>query len=104
MERATYDELNLTPISNDETYSRLRRTHINKVRPSENCQRKADINQNSVKGVKQTRTKEAPYSTKVTATVIITMIAILVLLTLTSIALSVATFNRLTSVQSKVAS
>ena len=32
------------------------------------------------------------------------MIAILVLLTLTSIALSVATFRRLTSVQSKVAS
>ena len=38
MEKATsYDELNLTPISKDEIYSRLRRTHINKVRPSENC-------------------------------------------------------------------
>ena len=103
MEKATYNELNLTPISNDETYSRLRRTH-NKVRPSKNRQRKADFDQNTVKGVKQTSTKEAPSSTKVTAAVITTMIAILVLLTLTSIVLSVATFNRLTSVQSKLAS
>ena len=103
MEKATYDELNLTPISNNETYSRLRRTH-NKVRPSDDLTRRADINQNTTTGVKQTSTKEAPCSTKVTAAVIITMIAILVLLTLTSIALSVATFSRLTSVQSKVAS
>ena len=84
MEKATYDELNLTPISNDETYSRLRRTH-NEIRPSDDLTRRADINQNTTTGVKQTSTKETPSNTKVTAAVIITMIAILMLLTLTSI-------------------
>ena len=96
-----YDELNLTPISSDETYSRLRRTH-NKARPSDDLTRRADINQNTTQRVKQTSTKEASSNTKVTAAVLITMIVILSLLTLISIALSVATFSRLTSVQSKV--
>ena len=103
MDNTTYDELNLTPISNDETYSRLRTTH-NEDRPSEDHQRKADIDQNTTKGVKQTSTKEATSSTKVTTAVLITMIAILLILTLLSIALSVATFSRLTSEQSKLAS
>ena len=98
-----YDELNLTPISSDETYSRLRRTH-NKVRPSDDLTRRADIDQNTTKGVKQTSTREASSNTKVIAAVLITLIVTLFLLTLTSIALSVATFSRLTSVQSKVAS
>ena len=106
MDNATYDELNLTPISNDETYSRLRRTQ-DEVRPSDDLTRRADIDQNTTvtKGVKQTSTKEAPSNTKfkvITVTVLFTMIVILLLLTLTSIALSVATFSRLTSMQSKM--
>ena len=101
MDNATYDELNLIPISNDETYSRLRMTH-NKVRPSEEGQRKADIHQNTTKGVKLTSTKEATSNTKATTAVLVTMIVILLILTLTSIALSVATFSQLTSMQSKM--
>ena len=93
MENTTYDELNLTPISSDETYSRLRRTH-NKVRPSDDLTRRADIDQNTKRRVKQTNTKEASSNTKVIAAVLITMIVILLLLTLTSIALSVATFSQ----------
>ena len=102
MDNTTYDELNLTPMDSDATYSRLRMTH-NKVGPSDEHQRRADINQNTTKGVKQTSTKEAPSSTKVNA-MIITVIVMFLILTLTSIALSVATFSRLTSVQSKLAS
>ena len=103
MDNATYDELNLTPISNDETYSRLRMTH-NKVKPNGERQRKVDIDQSTAKGVKQTSTKEAPSNTKVTAAVLITMIAILLILMLISIVLTVSTFGRLTSEQSNVAS
>ena len=100
MDNATYDELSVTPISSDETYSRLR-TH-NKIRPSEESQRKADIDQSSAKGVKQTSTNEASSNIKVTTAVMITMIAIFLLLILTSIALSVATFTQLTTMQSKM--
>ena len=98
MDNATYDELNLPPVSNDETYSRLRRTK-DEVRPSDDLTRRADINQNTTKGVKQTSTNEASSNTKVTAAVIITVIAILMLI---SIVLSVATFSRLTSEQSQL--
>jgi hypothetical protein len=105
MENAVYDELTLTPIDSDETYSKLRMTHT-KVRPSDDLTRRADIDQNTTKGVKQTSAKGASSNTKVN-TLLITMIVIL-LLTLTSIALSVATFSRLTSelssVHSKLAS
>ena len=73
MDNATYDELNLTPISNDETYSRLRMTH-NKVMQNKEGQRKAGIHQNTSKGMEQTSTKEAPCSKKVTTAVLITMI------------------------------
>ena len=100
MDNATYDELDLTPISNDETYSRLRMTH--KIRPNEVGQRKADIHQNTTKGLMLTGTKEATSNTKVTTAVLVTMIAILLILTLISIALSVATFSRLTPMQSKM--
>ena len=95
MDNATYDELSVTPISSDETYSRLRMTH-NKVRPIDDLTRRADINQNTTKGVKQT-------STKVTTAVIITVIMILLILMLISIILSVATFSQLTSELFKVA-
>ena len=102
MDNATYDELNLSPVSSDETYSSLRRTQ-DEVRPSDDLTRRTDINQNTAKGVKQTSTNEASSNTKVTAAVIITMIVILMILMLISIVLSVATFSRLTSEQSKVA-
>ena len=96
-------ELNLTPVSNEETYSRLRRT-LDEIRPSDDLTRRADIDQNTTQGVKQTSTKETPSSTKITTAVLITMIVILLILILISIVLSVATFSRLTSEQSKVAS
>ena len=97
-----YDAVSLTPLTSDATYSRLRRTQ-DEVRSSDDLTRRADIDQNTAKGVKQTSTKEASSSTKVTIAVIITVIVILVLLTLISIALSVATFSQLTSEQSKLA-
>ena len=71
---ATYNELSVTPISNDQTYSRLRMTH-NKVRPSDDLTRRADINQNTTRGMKQTSTKKASSNTTVTTAVIITVIA-----------------------------
>ncbi|MCG8622010.1 MAG: hypothetical protein MJE68_08460, partial [Proteobacteria bacterium] len=87
MDNATYDELNLPPVSNDETYSQLRRTH-NEVRPSDERQRRADINQNT-KEMKQASTKEAPRNTKVITAVFITMIlVVLLILTILSIILS----------------
>ena len=103
MDNATYDELSVTPISSDQAYSRLRTTH-NKVRPSDDLTRRTDINQNTTKGVKQTSTKEVSCNTKVTIAVLITTIIILLILMLVSIVLSVATFSRLTSEQSKLAS
>jgi cell division protein FtsL len=104
MDNATYDELvSVTPVSNDETYSRLRMTQT-KVRPSNDLTRRADIDQNTTKGVKQTSTKEASSNTKVLIALLITMIVILLLLMLVSIALSVATVSRLTSLQSQLAS
>ena len=50
MDNTTYDELSLTPVSSDETYSRLR--VINKVKPNDEPQRRADIDQSTTKGVK----------------------------------------------------
>jgi dynein heavy chain len=78
----------------------------NKVRPRNERQRsiRADIDQNTTKGVNQTSTIEAPSNTKVN-TVLITILTILLILTLVSIVLSVVTFSQLlTSVQSQLAS
>ena len=99
-----YDEIALTPIGSEEAYSRLRATQT-KIRPGDDLTRRADINQNTTKGEKQTSTNEAPPSnTKVATAVLITMIAILLILMRTLIALSVAIFSRLMSEQSKLAS
>ena len=65
MDNATYDELSLTPISSDETYSRLR--VINKVKPNDEPQRRADIDQSTTKEVKPTDKKEALNSTKISS-------------------------------------
>ena len=98
MDNATYDEVDLTPISTDETYSRLRATET-KIKPSYELQKTEDIDQYALKGVKQINV--SPNSTKF-STAIIIMMVILLLITLTSIALSVTTFNRLASEQSEV--
>ena len=102
MDNAKYDEVDLTPISTDETYSRLRATET-KINPSYELQKTEDIDHHALKGVKQTNVSESPNSTKFSTAMIIMMV-ILLLITLTSIALSVTTFNRLASEQSKVLS
>ena len=80
-----------------ETYSRLRITQTN-IKPSDELQRRANINQTSTKVVNQ---KNAKDSIKYNV-MLITMIALLLILTFVSIALSVATYSRLLSEQSKV--
>ena len=101
MDNATYDELSLTPISSDQTYSRLR-TINNNIKPSDEIQRRAKIDQSKRKGEKPTGIKEALNNTKFN-TVMFTMIVILPLLMLVLIALSAATFNRLILGQSMLA-
>ena len=56
MDIATYDEVNLTPISTDETYSRLRTPQTN-VKPRYEPQRRVDIDQNTAKRIKQNEKK-----------------------------------------------
>ena len=99
MDNVTYDELNLTPVDNDETYSRLRTTQT-KIKPSNELQRRADTDQTATKEVQQNHLSN---KTKFN-TVMIIMIVILLLITLMSIALSVTTLNRLASEQSKMLS
>ena len=90
MDNSTYGELGLTPIkaSSDETYSGTQ----NIVKQSDALSGRPDIDQNVTKEVQPTSTKKAPNNSKFN-TVLITMIAILVILMLTSIALSVTTFS-----------
>ena len=57
MDNATYDGLSLTPISSDATYSRLRTTQTN-VKPNDELQRRADVDQSATKGVEQTGKKK----------------------------------------------
>ena len=96
-----YDEVNLTPLNTDETYSRLR-TPQTRIQPNNDLQRKA-ANDQSTPGVKQTKTKETSSNTKFN-TVLITMMVILMSITLVSIALSVTIFSRLSSDQFKLIS
>ena len=102
MDNATYDEVNLAPINTDETYSRLRATET-KIKPRYESQRTEDIDHHALKGVKPTNIKEPSNNFKFN-TVIIIMIVILLLVMLVSIVLSVTTFNRIASEQSKVLS
>ena len=97
MDNATYDGLCLTPVNTDETYSRLRTTQTN-IKPRDELERRADINQISTKVVNQ---KNAKDSIKYNI-MLITMIALLLILTFVSIALSVATYSQSSSEQSKV--
>jgi hypothetical protein len=102
MDNATYDEVDLTPISTDETYSRLRATET-KSKPRYEFKKTEDTDQCALKGVQQTNTTESPKATKFNAVMIIMMV-ILLIITLVSIALSVTTINRLASEQSKLLS
>ena len=102
MDNTTYDEVNLTPINTDETYSRLRATET-KIKPRYEPQRTENIDHHALKGVKQMNIKESSNNFKFN-TVIIIMIVILLLITLISIALSVTAFNHLAAEQSKVLS
>jgi dynein heavy chain len=102
MDNATYDEVDLTPISTDETYSRLRATET-KSKPSFELKKTEDIDHRAPKRVKQTNATESANTVKFNTVMLILMV-ILLLITLVSIALSVITFNRLASEQSKVLS
>ena len=92
MENATYNEVGLTPISTDETYSRLRATET-KIKPSYELQKTEDIDHHASKGIKKTNASESQNTAKFNA-VMITMMVILLLIMLASIALSVTTFNQ----------
>ena len=94
MDNATYDGLCLAPVNTDETYSRLRITQTN-IKPRDELQRRADIDQTSIRVVNQNKAKDTiKYNV-----MLITMIVLLLLLTLVSIALSVATYSRSSSEQ-----
>ena len=99
MDNATYDALNLTSTTTDETYSRLRTTQI-KTEPSYELQQRANVGQSAINGAKQNSSKDSQNNTKYIVVLII-MIVILVLSTFASIAVSITTYSRLTSEQSK---
>ena len=81
----------------DEIYLRLGTTQTN-IKSSNEFQRRADIDQTSIRVVNQNIVKDSiKYNV-----MLITMIALLLTLTLVSIALSVATYSRSSSEQSKV--
>ena len=92
------DELSLTLINQNVAYSRLGAIPT-EVNPCYELQQRVNIDRSATKGVKQTSTNEASNS----RAVLITMIVVLLLFTLTSIALSAVTFSRMTSEQSKLA-
>ena len=87
----------LAPVNTDETYSRLRTTQTN-IKPRDELQRRADIDQTSIRVLNQNKAKD---SIKYNVMLII-LIVLLLILTLVSIALSVATYSRSSSEQSKV--
>ena len=99
MDNSTYDALNLSP-NNNETYSTLA-TVTTKVNQSCEAQRQANVKKREIKEVnKQDGSKSAPHKTKLIVVLIIMMV-ILLLTTIVSITLSIATYSRLNSEQSK---
>ena len=91
-----HDEVDLTQISINEAYSVVE-TETNPSYETE------EIRYHALKEVKEINVPESPNTTKFNIVMII-MMMILLLITLISIALSVTTFNRLASEQSKVLS
>ena len=100
MDNGTYEGLDLTPVNTDETYSRLRATQINN-KPRYEPQRRANIDESTIKGATHIDTKNPQTNTKFNA-VLITAISVLLLFTIMSAALSVTTYSQLTSQQSRV--
>ena len=97
MESTTYDEVVPTPTSSNETYSAIK-TETN---PSYGLQKTEDIDHHALKGIRQINISKSSNTTKFNKAVIIMMV-VLLLTTLVSIVLSVTTFNRLASEQSKL--
>ena len=100
MDNATYDEVSLTPLNTDETYSRLRTTQTN-IKPRYEQQRRADIDETTAKIVRQSNSKDSQNNVKYN-TLLIIVIVILLLFTLASIVLSMITYSQLTSKQSQL--
>ena len=88
MDNATYDELHLTPVNDDDTYSRLRTTHTNKQ--NYELKSRAVGDKNTTNEIQMNNTN---HYTKIN-TVVIIMMVILLLISVLSIALCVTTFVR----------
>ena len=101
MDNNTYEGFDLTPVSTDETYSRLRTTPTNN-RPRYEPQRRAENNESAAKGVTDIDTKDSQNSTKFNVVLNTVIIVVLLLLMIMSIALSVTIYIRLTSEQSQL--
>ena len=100
MDNGTYEGLDLTPVNTDETYSRLRATQTNN-KPRYEPQRRANIDESTIKGATHIDTKNPQTNTKFN-TVLIIAISVLLLFTIMSAALSVTTYSQLTSQQSRM--
>ena len=98
MDNATYDELHLTPVNDDDTYSRLRTTPTNKQ--SYELKRGADGDKSATKEIQMNNTN---HNIKFN-TVMIIMMMILLLISVLSIALSVTTFVCGASQQTEIVS
>ena len=94
----TYEGLDLTSINTNITYSRPRTTQTNN---EPNYESRANIDESTAKGATHIDTKNSKIITKFNLALIIA-IAVLLLFTFMSIALSVTTYSQLTSQQSRV--
>ena len=94
----TYEGLDLTSINTNTTYSRPRTTQTNN---EPNYESRANIDESTAKGVTHIDIKNSKIITKFNLALIIAL-AVLVLFTFMSIALSVTTYSQLTSQQSRV--
>ena len=77
MDNGTYEGLDLAPISNDETYSRLRTTPTNS-KPRYELQRRPDIDKSAETDVRKSNSKDSQNKAKY-STVLIIVIVILLL-------------------------
>ena len=101
MDNDTYEGLDLAPISNDETYSRLRTAPSNN-KPRYEPQRRVDIDKIAETNVRQLSNSKDSQNKAKHSTVLIIVIAILLLFIVVLIVLSVITYSQLTSEQSRL--
>ena len=94
----TYEGLDLTSINTNNTYLRPRTTQTNNEPSYES---RANIDESTAKGATHIKTKNSKIITKFNLALIIA-IAVLLLFTFMSVALSVTTYSQLTSQQSMV--